>query len=216
MIIQRVIRGMAGISQTQAQTMLDEGILCNLIRNKGPMSFLDIPRVLVDRNADWHQDHYGDPDPLHTTPPNEIFSLHTPFISTTAGTVERRKGKNVTWTAFDVALRFATAGFKQDGYLFYCDLFVIGRSAVPVQAFSEELRELNVNPRYSVYQVEGEILAKLVIPPAQIERADFFDLQDVKNALALGQLPTPDPTRSLSNPLYFSSTRYSNLRDVLS
>ena len=93
MIIQRVIRDMASISQTQAQTMLDEGILCNLIRNKGPMSLTDIPKVLVDRNTDWHQDHYGDPDPLHTTPPNEIFSLHTPFISTTAGTVERRKTK---------------------------------------------------------------------------------------------------------------------------
>jgi hypothetical protein len=214
MIIQRVIRGVTGISQTQAQTMLDEGILCNLLRNKGPLSHSDVPKVLVDRNAEWHQDHYGDPDPLHTNPKNETFSLHTPFISTTAGTVERRKGVNVTRTAFDVALRFATAGLMQDGYLFYCDLFVIGRPAVPVQAFSEELRELNVNPRYSVYQIEGEILAKFVIPTAQIERADFFDLQDVKKALALRQLPAP--TCSLSNPLYFSSSRYSNLRDVLS
>src|ERR1700733_14633552 len=215
MIIQRVLRGVAGINQTQAQQMLNDGILCNLCRNMGPLGYSDIAQVLVDRNAEWHQDHYGDPDPLYTNPVNEIFSVHTPFISTTAGTVERRKGTNVTRTAFDVALRFATSGLTRDGYLFYCDLFVIGRQAVPLLAFSEELRELNVNPRYSVYQVEGEICAKLIIPASQIERADFFYVQDVKNALAKGQLPSPDPALSLSNTLYFPPSRYSNFRDAL-
>src|ERR1700684_3938501 len=98
MIIQRVIRGVAGINQNQAQKMLDEGIPCNLERNWGPLPFSNIPKVLVDRNAEWHQDHYGDPDPLFTPSPNEKFSRHTPFISTTAGTVERRKGTNVIRT----------------------------------------------------------------------------------------------------------------------
>ncbi len=215
MIIQRVIRGVAGIDQAQAQQALNDRILSNLCRSKGPLTYSTIAEVLVDRNVEWHQDHFRDPDPLYTNPPNESFCLHTPFISTTAGTIERRKGKNVTRTAFDIALRFATDGFRQSGYLFYCDLFVIGRPAAPIPAFSEELRELNVNPRYTVYQVEGEILAKLFIPAVQIERADYFEVNDVKDALANGQVPTPDPTLSLSNNLYFPPSEYSNVRDLL-
>ncbi len=215
MIIQRVIRGVAGIDQAQAQQTLNDGILSNLCRYKGPLAYSTIAEVLVDRNVEWHQDHFLDPDPLYTKPQNEPFVLHTPFISTTAGTVERRKGQNVTWTAFDIALRFATDGLRQSGYLFYCDLFVIGRPAVPIPAFSEELRELNVNPRYTVNQIEGEILAKLLIPAAQIERADYFDVNDVNDALANGRVPTPNPALSLSNSLYFPPSRYSNVRDVL-
>jgi hypothetical protein len=71
-------------------------------------------------------------------------------------------------------------------------------------------------PAHPIYQVEGEILAKLIIPASQIERADFFYVQDVKDALANGQLPSPDSSLSLSNNLYFPPSRYSNVRDVLS
>jgi hypothetical protein len=214
-IIQRVIRGVSGISQTDAQTMLDVGIQCSLCYLKGQILYEDIPKMLTERNLEWHQDRPDDLDPLYNNPVNEQFRLHTPFISTTAGTVERRKGQNVTRSAFDIALRFATNGLLTDGYLFYCDLFVLGRPAVALQAFAEELRELNINPRYSVYQVEGEIVAKIIIPPAQIERADFFDITTVNTALSNGQRPTPDPTRSLTNGLYVNPSRYSNVRTVL-
>lgn len=216
MIIQSVIRGMHGITLTQARTILDTGIECNLCRNRGPIPYIEIPKVLNERNLEWHQDHYNHNDPAYIPTPNEEFRHHTPFISTTAGTIERRKGQNVTWRAIDMALRFATDGFKVDGYLFYCDLFVLGRSAVELQAFSEELRELNVRPRYSGYQIEGEILAKILIPPAQIERADFFDVSNVNAALSAGSMPVPDPARSITNSLYVSPSRYSNVRTVIS
>lgn len=215
MIIQSVIRGMHGITQSEAGAILDTGIECNLCRNRGPIPYIEIPKVLTERNLEWHQDHYNHNDPAYVANPNEEFRHHTPFISTTAGTIERRKGRNETWRAFEMALRFATDGFKMDGYLFYCDLFVIGRPAVELQAFSEELRELNVRPRYSGYQIEGEILAKILIPPAQIERADFFDVTNLNKALSAGTLPVPDPTRSMTNKLYVSPTRYSNVRAVI-
>jgi hypothetical protein len=215
MIIQSVIRGMHGISPAHVQTILDAGIECNLSRNNGAIPYIDIPKLLSERNLEWQQDHYNDPDPAYAPTPNEEFRRHTPFISTTAGTIERRKGRNDTWRAFDMALRFATDGFKVDGYLFYCDLFVLGRPAVELQAFAEELRELNVRPRYSGYQIEGEILAKILIPPAQIERADFFDVARVNADLSAGIVPTPDPARSLKNSLYVHPSRYSNVRTVI-
>src|SRR5262249_14247814 len=117
MIIQSVIRGMHGITPTQARTILETGIECNLCRNKGPIPYIDIPKVLTERNLERHQDHYNHKDPAHAPNPNEEFRHHTPFVSTTAGTIERRKGRNDTWRAFDMALRFATDGFKVDGYL---------------------------------------------------------------------------------------------------
>jgi hypothetical protein len=86
---------------------------------------------------------------------------------------------------------------------------------VELQAFSEELRELNVRPRYSGYQVEGEILAKILIPPVQIERADFFDVARVNAALSAGTVPAPDPALSLTNSIYVHPSRYSNVRTVI-
>jgi hypothetical protein len=195
--------------------MLDAGIECNLSRNYGQIPYAEIPKVLTDRNAEWHQNHYEDPDPLFVPKPKEEFRHHTPFVSTTAGTVERRKGQNVARSAFDIALRFGTEGLTVDGYLFYCDLFVVGRPVVELQVFSEELRELNVNPRYSVNQIEGEILAKLLIPPAQVERADYFDIVDVNKALSQNQVPRPDPGRSIVSGLYVNPSRYSNVRSVI-
>jgi hypothetical protein len=215
MIIQRVIKGIRGISKTKAQAILDAGIECNLCRIKGQIAYAEIPKVLTEHNAEWHQDHYEDDDPLWNNPKNEKFYLHTPFVSTTAGTWERKSGQNVPRKAFDIALRFATDGLTVGGYLFYCDLFILGRPAVEIQAFSEELRELNVHPRHTVHQVEGEILAKLVIPPAQIERADAFDVQHVKDALSNGRQPAPDPNGSLTNSLYVDPSRYSNVRGVV-
>jgi hypothetical protein len=46
MIIQRVLRGVAGIDQTQAQQMLNDGIFCNLCRNKGRLVIQILHRSL--------------------------------------------------------------------------------------------------------------------------------------------------------------------------
>jgi hypothetical protein len=213
MIIQRVIKGMRQVPKARVKAILDVGIECNLCLNKGPIAYAKIPEMLTERNLEWHQDHFEDPDPLWKNPTNEEFHYHTPFISTTAGTMERRKGQNVRRKAFEIALKFATDGLTVDGWLFYCDLFILGRPTVELQAFSEELRELNVHTRYSVHQTEGEIVAKILIPPSQIEQADFFDVNDVKNALNNGLIPRPNDT--LSNTLYVDSSRYNNVRGFI-
>lgn len=82
-----------------------------------------------------------------------------------------------------------------------------------MEAFSEELRELNIYTAFSPFYLEGEITAKLVIPTAQIERAEFWSLSDARNAIAAGSLPSASRTRS--NAYYVKPDDYNNLRSLL-
>ncbi len=215
MIIQRVIRGITGISENDARRILTVGILCNWWYKVRTLPRDEIPVRLSERNLDWHQNRYDDPDPLEN---REVFRRHTPFISTTAGTVERDMFRltNILTPAWQVALNFATRGLRQDGYLFYCYLFIIGRQAVTLEPFSEELRELNIYRGFSLYQPQGEITAKIIIPPAQIERAEFWSASDALQAVARGLLPAADPSRTLLNSLFVRPENFNNVRDFLS
>jgi hypothetical protein len=215
MIIQRVIKGISKITQDQALRMLSEGIVRNWWRKVNPLPQHEVPLRLTDRNLDWHQNRYNDPDPLEG---GEQFRLYTPFISTTAGTVERDtfNETNIMNPAWKEALPFATDSLTADGYLFYCYLLIIDRRTVAYQAFAEELRELNVYPGFSPYQPEGEITAKIVIPPAQIEKAEFWSAADALDAVESGSLPGPDPARTLYNSFFVRPEDYNNVRDFLS
>lgn len=212
MIIQMAIKGISELGQTDAERILSGGIICNWWRKVALLPSAEIPHRLTDRNLDWHQNHYDDPDPLEG---GERFGLHTPFISVTAGTVERDTAlaRNIMHPARDVALRFATNSWKSDGYLFYCYLFVLGRKSVPHQVFSEEVRELNVNTAFSWFQTEGEITAKICIPPAQIEKAEYYEISKVLADIARGQLPKP--TTTSMNGLYQPPENIANIRAVL-
>lgn len=173
----------------------------------------EIPLRLTERNLDWHQNRYDDPDPLQA---NKPFKENTPFISLTSGTVERDdvQKRNVLRPAWQVALEFATDGWKRDGYLFYCYVFILGRKSIPHRAFSEELRELNVYTGFSLYLPEGEITAKIVVPPTQIEKFEFYEIAQVKKDIAAGRLPTPTITESNAS-LYQPPTDISNVRGFL-
>jgi hypothetical protein len=216
MIIQRVIKGISRITESEAQQILAVGIRCMWWVNLDPkpLPYVEIPQRLTQRNLDWHQNQYDAADPKEN---NEKFYLRTPFISTTAGTIERDtfNRTNIMNPAWKEALFFATDAWKADGYLFHCYLLIIGRRAVAHQVFSEELRELNVYTGFSPYQPEGEITAKIVIPPAQIERAEFWSKDGAFAAVKSGRLPTADASRVLLNPLFVRPDDYNNVRDVL-
>ena len=82
------------------------------------------------------------------------------------------------------------------------------------QAFSEEVRELHVYSDFSLYQLEGEVTAKIQIPTAQIQKAEEWKLGDVQVALANGSLPTASQT--ITNGRFIDPSTYSNVRAVLS
>jgi hypothetical protein len=79
-------------------------------------------------NLYWHQNRYETPDPKRN---NQHFYKETPFISTTAGTVERDNAitTNTTNLAQKIALDFATDTWNRDGWLFYCYDFILGRKS---------------------------------------------------------------------------------------
>lgn len=213
MIIQRVIKGIGGITQAEATGMFAGGIQCNWWRKVRTLPVNEVPQRLTARNLDWHQNRYSDPDPQEG---NEEFYRHTPFISTTAGGVVRdpSAGLNVLRPAWLIALEFATDGWSTDGYLFHCYLFVLGKPTVAHESFSEELRELNVYTGFSPFQPEGEITAKIAIPPAQIEKFAFYSIADIRTAFSQGRIPTPS-SEVLNSQWYRPPEEISNIRDVL-
>ncbi len=212
MIIQQVIKGLSNLNDQDVDGIFQMGIICNWWRTRGHLPQDEVPDRLTEQNLAWHQNAFNKLDP---TQGNAPFSVNTPFISTTAGTVERDtvSRTNTLTPAWKTALYFATDRWTTDGWLFYCHLFLIGKRAVLMEAFSEELRELNIYTVFSPVHVEGEITAKLVIPTAQIARADFWSLSDAQAAIAAGRLPTANRTRS--NKYYVKPEDYNNLRVLL-
>jgi hypothetical protein len=212
MVIQQVIKGLSNLTDQDVDYIFHMGIICNWWRTQGHLPQNEVPDRLTEQNLDWHQNSFAKPDPSQGNAP---FYKNTPFISTTAGTVERDtvNRTNMLTPAWKSALYFATDRWTTDGWLLYCHLFLIGKRSVSMEAFSEELRELNIYTNFSPFYLEGEITAKLVIPTAQIERADFWDLSAAKAAIAAGSLPAPSKT--LPNSYYVKPEKYNNLRELL-
>ena len=213
MIIQEVLKGISGIDEDDVHVIFASGIVCNWWRKVRRASISGSPTSIDDGNLHWHQNRYDDPDPLEA---NEEFSKHTPFISATAGSVERDVFNqiNTLYPAWWEALKFATNFWTSDGWIFYCSAWILGRKAIGHQAFSEELRELHVYSDFSLYQLEGEITAKIQIPTTQIQRAEEWKLSDIQSAFASGSLPIAHQT--ITNDCFIDPSTYSNVRAVLS
>ena len=169
--------------------------------------FAEIPKRLTERNLTWHQNNYNQPDPLCQ---NQPFSKTTPFISTTAGSVERKVfwRKNTINRAQLQALLFATNGWTTNGWLFYCYLFTLDKPSVELQQFSEPHRELHIYTTFSTYQPEGEITAKISIPTVQISHAELWEKEDFRK----GRM---QPRKRLNNPLYEKPEKFHNIRGYL-
>ena len=216
MIIQKVIKGIPISTEKEVSEIFDRGICCNwwIVWCSGKLPVHEVPQRLTDELLDWHQNRYGDPYP-GTSRSDRPFYEQTPFISTTAGTIERNTfyQTNIRHSARDVALPFATEDWTRDACLFFCYLFILGKKSVGHEHFSEELRELNIYSGYSAFQPEGEITAKIIIPPPQIERAELWSLKKVQMRSGLYSVPTL--TNTWDNPLYLPPEDYHNIREIL-
>jgi hypothetical protein len=176
--IQRFVKGIAG---RKDPTFLDgptmeeafdsiaggHGILSNWWRNKstGSISPHEVAQVLTAHNLDRHLHDYAH------------FGPETPFISLASGAVERDAllGENRIYSARDTALEFATDSWARPGALFYGWTPAGLNPAVGLRAVAETVRDLNVYRRWSPYQPEGEVTAKVHIPANQIECVEWWD-----------------------------------------
>jgi hypothetical protein len=213
MFFQMVLKGIAGLSRDEADDMFHAGILCNWWRRVHRISPPEVVDKLTERNLDWHLNHYGDPDPMMGNAP---FSDNTPYISTTAGTVERDEfaSRNVVFDPFFTALRFATLDFTTTGHIFYAYVFTLGRQSIELCAFAEEVRELNIYTNFLPFHAEGEITAKIEIRGPQIERWEEYDGPAAH--LAFQNATSPAATATRTNPIYAPPARFCNIRGFVS
>jgi hypothetical protein len=136
MIFQKILKGILGVSQSDARTMLNGGgITCNWWRQVNPLPENEIPYRLTKLNLLRHLSDYDTLDPLT----GRRFGERTPFISTTAGAVERdaQAAQNYMFSAFLTALAFATDSYRQRGAIFFGYVNVLGKQSVVMREFAE-------------------------------------------------------------------------------
>ncbi|MFI7001493.1 hypothetical protein [Nocardia sp. NPDC050175] len=176
MIVQWCLKGINLSSDVAAKAIIDQrsGLVCSWWRDTGRINQQAIPEKLTENNLDLHVNHFTSTDPTTGRPFNEI----SPFISLSAGVVERDAAAKTNFVrrARQTALWFGTEFYQKEvAYLFECWLILSPRPAVAVQAVAEEIRDLNTYRRYSTYQPEGEITAKISIPANQIAACERWD-----------------------------------------
>ena len=212
MIFQKILKGIIGIDQATAQQRLDgAGIACNWWRAIDPLPFSQIPQRLTEQNILWHLSNYDQTDPATGLP----FGDQTPFISTSAGAVERDAyfGMNYVHSAFITALAFATDNFQSDGAVFYGYVCVLGKKALPHVEFAEETRDLNLFHAYQPFHPEGEIVAKILIPSARLEKVEGYTGAGALDDWSAGRWPRP--AWRIDNPNYARPEDYSNVREAI-
>jgi hypothetical protein len=211
MFFQRVLKGITGLSRHEVDRTFLHGIQCNWWRRVGTITSAQIVEKLTAENLDWHLNHYSDLDPSLNTP----FYENTPFISATAGSVERDEfaQRNIVFDPFITALRFATRDFTTTGHVFHAYVFTLGRQSITLGQFAEEVRELNIYKTFMPFHPEGEIAAKIEICGPQIEKWEEYDGPAALASLLAGD--RPDPSFTHSNPIYASPEKYCNIRGLV-
>jgi hypothetical protein len=212
MFFQKVLKGIQGLSRAQADEVFQVGIICNWWRNVNLISPAQIVQKLTLDNLDWHLNHYDDPYPL---PGDAPFSENTPFISTTAGVVERDTfaAHNLVFDPFITALQFATRDFTSVGHIFYGYVFTLGRQSIELAEFAEEVRDLNIYKNYMPFHHEGEIAVKIEIRAPRIEKWEEYDGPTAQSELDVGNLPAPILVRD--NAIYAPPEKFCNIRGLV-
>lgn len=184
-----------GWDDAKALLLSGHGITSNWWRNKpgGRISPPEVDAVLTEDNLERHvhdYDHFG-PD--------------TPFISMASGSVGRdaHLRRNSVYSAVDTALDFATDSGAWPGCVFYGWVVTSLNPAVELSSVAEAIRDLNVYHRWSPFQLEGEITAKIHIPSNQIQRVEWWDLSSDVTA----------PLRACDNPGFVPPTPILNMRE---
>jgi hypothetical protein len=206
-MIQWCVKGISLPGDAEARHIIDarDGIVCNWWRDAGLISNREIWEKLTPANIDMHVNQFNHPDPATGRPFCEV----TPFISLTAGTMERDivMATNMAHRAQRTALYFGSRFYREPvAYLYVCWLVVAPRRSVAVQGVAEEVRDINIYHRYSPFQTEGEIAAKIVVPANQIKQAERWE-KDPAGIFRRG--------RVFPNPAFTRPETLSNIRELI-
>lgn len=177
MIVQWCMKGLALDNDNEARNILDNGngLVSNWWRTRKEYIPSQLQGLLTTQTMDMHVNHFNSTSPRTGKP----FSQDTPYISLSAGTVERdaMRGTNHVHRALKTALLFGTRQGRQDfAYVYTCWVMLAPRRACPVEGVAEEVRDLNTYRSYSPFQLEGEIAAKIAIPDNQVQSCQKWEL----------------------------------------
>jgi hypothetical protein len=156
----------------------------------------EIAQMLTDSNLDRHLHDY------------DQYEAESPFISLAVGAVERDRvlNTNSVYSAIDTALAFATDDGAHAGALFFGWTIVALNPAVALSAVAEPVGELNVYRRWSRFQLEGEVTAKVFLPANQIQEVQWWD-QDPASG-------TSQLVDTYINPAFVSPDPIMNVRQL--
>ena len=158
------------------------------------------------RNLNLHVNHFTTVDPVTGREFREL----TPFISLSAGVVQRDEAAqtNNVHRSLRTALWFGSEfGQLGNAYILTCWLVLAPREAVAIESVAEEVRDLNSYRRYSAFQTEGEIVAKVTIPDNQILSLEKWERGQARQ-----------PFRRIwvyRNPRFTRPERLSNIRELI-
>lgn len=216
MIFQKVLKGISDLKEPEINNIVSHsGIISNWWRKKGTISNGEIKDELTEQNLMNHLNHYNQSLPAthKWVSLGKTYGDVSPFISTTAGAVQRNNAKkvNIIYPSFITALKFATKNFKTEGCIFYAYLQVLGKESIPLRSFSEEVRELNIYRTFMPFHQQGEITAKIHIPSVAIEKVEIFEGKKAASEIKKGNPPTPK--KIITNKDYVNPDSYSNIRN---
>ena len=199
MFVQWCLKGIPGGTFNDA-TALDAltkaGLSSNWFRNNPRLTQDDAARerrlILTEQAIYDHLNNY-----------NSV-GASTPYISLTAGCVERNKylATNIAHSALQTALDFATDSGRNEGYIFKCWVTLSLNPSPEIESVAEEVRELNTYTRYSCYQLEGEVAAKIHVPANQIK--ECLKVDAAQNLMA-----------RWPNPQFAAPNRLGNIRTCI-
>lgn len=204
-----MLKGIAAAPYISPTKILEQGLLCNWWHRVSVLPRNEVAGRLTESELLAHLNQYT------ATVPGQSFTFgqNSPFISTTAGTYQTTDKHYTHFPAEVTALRFATKNFSTVGYVFRAWLPVLGRPAVALEGFGEEVRDPHQYPVAYGYHRQGEVVAKILIPPSQIEGYGEFDGPAVAAALAAGG--PAHPTSEQSNPQYVRPEDCINVTEVV-
>lgn len=208
MIVQWCIKGLSLPNDAAAEDIISEraGLLCNWWRDVHRITPPEVRDRLTLQNLNFHVNHFSSINPTTGRPFGEL----TPFISLSAGVVERDQAAqtNNVHRAQRTALRFGSRfGRDNTAYLVICWLVVGLRESVEIEGVAEEVRDLNTYRRYSAFQTEGEIVAKVIVPDNQIKSCQKWKRDHPKQPFRL--------SHTYENPRFTQPDRLSNIRGLL-